>query len=48
MKSLRFILFVVLMSFSTVAFAQTEQKSVALVPSDAQKSFDKMKSLAGS
>jgi len=38
MKSLRFMLPVVLMSLSTVAFAQ----------SDAQKSFDKLKTLAGS
>lgn len=38
MKSLRIILSIVLMSLSTVAFAQ----------SDAQKSFDAMKSLAGS
>jgi hypothetical protein len=38
MKSLRFMLSVVLISLSTVAFAQ----------SDAQKSFDKMKALAGS
>ena len=38
MKSLRFMLSVVLMSLSTVAFAQ----------SDAQKSFDQMKTLAGS
>jgi hypothetical protein len=38
MKSLRFMLPVVLMSLSTVAFAQ----------SDAQKSFDQLKSLAGS
>jgi hypothetical protein len=38
MKSLRFMLSVVLMSLSTVAFAQ----------SDAQKSFDKLKALAGS
>src|ERR1700680_2770201 len=37
MKSLRFMLSVVLMSLSTVAFAQ----------SDAQKSFDKLKTLAG-
>ncbi len=37
MKSLRFMLSVVLMSLSTVAFAQ----------SDAQKSFDTMKTLAG-
>jgi hypothetical protein len=38
MKSLRFTLSVVLLSFSTVAFAQ----------SDAQKSFEKLKTLAGS
>ena len=38
MKSLRFLLPVVLMSLSTVAYAQT----------DAQKSFDKLKTLAGS
>jgi hypothetical protein len=38
MKSLRFVLSVVLISFSAVAFAQ----------SDAQKSFDKLKTLAGS
>jgi hypothetical protein len=38
MKSLRFKLFVVLISLSTAAFAQ----------SDAQKSFDKLKTLAGS
>ena len=38
MKSLRFLLPVVLISLSTAAFAQT----------DAQKSFDKLKTLAGS
>jgi hypothetical protein len=43
MKSLRFMLAVVLMSLSTVAFAQTEAPK-----SDAQKSFDKLKTLAGS
>jgi hypothetical protein len=37
MKSLRFVLSMVLMSLSTLAFAQ----------SDAQKSFDKLKTLAG-
>jgi hypothetical protein len=42
MKSHRFMLCLVLMSLSTVAFAQSDQKS------DAQKSFDKMKTLAGS
>jgi hypothetical protein len=38
MKSLRFMRFIVLMSLSTVVFAQ----------SDAQKSFDRLKTLAGS
>ncbi len=62
MKSLRFMLSLllmsmVLMSLSTVAFAQSDaqkpvaqtdaQKSVAPVPSEAQKSFASMKSLAG-
>src|SRR5216684_7742560 len=46
MKSLRFVLSVVLVSLST-AFAQSDaQKPVA--QSDAQKSFDTMKTLAGS
>ena len=45
MKSLRFVLSVVLIS--TVVFAQSgAQKPVA--QSDAQKSFDKLKTLAGS
>jgi hypothetical protein len=50
MKSLRFMLFVVLMSLTTVAFAQSgAQKSVDQpARSDAQKSFDKLKTLAGS
>jgi hypothetical protein len=43
MKSLRFMLSVVLMSLSTVAFAQTDAQK-----SDAQQSFDKLKTLAGS
>ncbi len=49
MKSLRSVLPIVLMSLSTVAFAQNEaQKSAAApVPSEAQKSFTTMKSLAG-
>ena len=54
MKSLRSMLSVVLMSLSTVAFAQSDmqksdaQKSaVAAVPSEAQKSFATMKSMAG-
>ena len=49
MKSLCFVLSVVLLSLSTVAFAQSDaQKHVAPVPSEAQKSFDKLKTLAGS
>src|SRR5258708_17972818 len=43
MKSLRFMLSVVLMSLTTVAFAQSDAQK-----SDAQKSFDKLKTLAGS
>src|SRR2546425_13087496 len=47
MKSLSLMLSVVLMALSTVAFGQTDsQKAVA--QSDAQKSFDKLKTLAGS
>ena len=47
MKSLRFMLSLVLLSLSTVAFSQSgPQKPVA--QSDAQKSFDKLKTLAGS
>src|SRR5258708_5820012 len=42
MKSNRFMLPVVLMSLCTVAFAQTDTQK-----SDAQKSFDKLKTLAG-
>ena len=54
MKSLRPMLSVVLMSLSTVAFAQSDMEksnalksSVVAVPSEAQKSFATMKSLAG-
>src|SRR5271157_5862650 len=54
MKSLRFMLPVVLLSLSTVAFAQSDteksgaqKSSVAPVPSEAQKSFATLKSLAG-
>src|ERR1700676_2234165 len=43
MKSLRFVLFVVLISLSTAAFAQSDTQK-----SDAQKSFDKLKTLTGS
>jgi hypothetical protein len=47
MKPLRWMLFVVLLSLCTVAFAQSDaQKPVA--PSEAQKSFTTMKTLAGS
>src|SRR5258708_34136497 len=53
MKSLRFMLSVVLLTFTSVAFAQSDaqksdaQKSVAPAPSEAQQSFTTMKSLAG-
>ncbi len=47
MKKLRTMLPVVLMSLSAMAFAQSEAQKPVL-PSDAQKSFDKMKTLAGS
>jgi hypothetical protein len=49
MKSARLMLCVVLMSLSTVVFAQSDMQksSVAPVPSEAQKSFATMKSLAG-
>jgi hypothetical protein len=43
MKSLRFMLSVVLLSLSTVAFAQSDAQK-----SDSKKSFDTMKTLAGS
>ncbi len=47
MKSLRFMLSIVLLSLSTLAFAQSHpQKPV--VQSEAQLSFDKLKTLAGS
>lgn len=49
LKPLRFVLFVVVMSLSTVAFAQSDaHKSVDKpAPSEAQKSFDTMKTFAG-
>ena len=49
MKSLSFVLSLVLLSLSTVALAQSDaqKSSVAPVPSEAQKSFTTMKSLAG-
>lgn len=46
MKSLRVTLFLVLVSLSVVAFAQSA--ATAAAPSAAQKSFDVMKTLAGS
>jgi len=61
MKSLRFALFLVLMSLSTLAFAQSDAQKIdaqsnphahkvvdtSAPKSDAQKSFDTMKTLAG-
>jgi uncharacterized protein with GYD domain len=49
MKCLALMLFVVLMSLSTAAFAQSDAQyaSVAPVASEAQVSFDTMKTLAG-
>src|SRR5258708_32468706 len=49
MKSLRFSLFVVLVTLAGVAFAQSDgqKSSVVPVPSEAQKSSATMKSLAG-
>jgi len=47
MKSLSLMLSVVLMALSTVAFGQTDSQK-AIAQSDAQKSFDKLKTLAGS
>src|SRR6266705_1509029 len=52
MKSLRFVLSVVLMSLATVAFAQSEAHKMAepkapAPKSEAQTSFDAMKTLAG-
>ena len=44
MKSPRFLLSVVLLSLSTAAFAQS---AATAAPSDAQKSFDQLKTLAG-
>ena len=44
MKSLRLMLFVVLISISTVAFAQSNSQKTQ---TDAQKSFEKLKTLAG-
>ena len=48
MKSLGSWLAVVLMSLSTAVFAQTDMAKSGEQKSDAQKSFDQMKTLAGS
>jgi hypothetical protein len=45
MKPLRFVLLVVLVALSTVAFAQSNAQKAQI--SDAQKSFETMKTLAG-
>jgi hypothetical protein len=51
MKSLRIMLFVAVLSLSAMAFAQSEAHKTAAQPdapkSDAQKSFDQLKTLAG-
>jgi len=49
MKSFRFVSSVALMLLATVAFAQSEMHKVTdkAAPSDAQKSFDTLKTLAG-
>jgi hypothetical protein len=48
MKSLRFMLLAVLLSLSTMIFAQTDTQKPDAPKSDAQKSFDQLKTLAGS
>jgi len=49
MKSFRFILSFALMSLATLAFAQSDARKPAdrVAPSDAQKSFETLKTLAG-
>ena len=49
MKSLHLVMSVALLSLSTVAFSQTDAQkaSLASVPSEGQKSFTTMKTLAG-
>src|SRR5438876_11843640 len=48
MRSLRFVLAFALMSLSTAAFAQSDMhKPDAVQNSDAEKSFDQLKTLAG-
>jgi len=48
MNSLSMTLSALLISLATLAFAQTDAQKPALQESDAQKSFDTIKSLAGS
>ena len=48
MKSHRLTLLLILLSLSTVTFAQSEAQKSNPPKSDAQKSFDTIKSLAGS
>ncbi|HME35006.1 MAG TPA: hypothetical protein VKF84_07190 [Candidatus Sulfotelmatobacter sp.] len=48
MKSLRWMLVVAVVSLSTLALAQMDEQKSGAQPSDAQKSFDKLKTLAGS
>jgi hypothetical protein len=48
MKSLRFVMFLVLLSLASVAFAQMDMPKTGAQKTDAQKSFDLMKTLAGS
>jgi len=48
MKSLRVMLVVVLLSLATLALAQSDAQKPELQKSDAQKSFDTIKALAGS
>src|SRR5208282_6007829 len=47
MRSLRFWLVVALLSLSNVAFAQSDMQMPDAQKSDAQKSFDQLKALAG-
>src|SRR5882672_297482 len=47
MKSLRFVLPVVLLSLSTMALAQSDVSKTDATKADAKKSFDQLKTLAG-
>jgi hypothetical protein len=48
MKSLRWMLVAAVMSVATLAHGQMDEPKSGAQPSDAQKSFDKLKTLAGS